>query len=311
MLWQNENLFPGQYQDSDSESLQTDILRFMAIIGFCLMAVFALIQAIPVTNPVKERVIEDLSRNEDRLEAELEHLKAENERLLGELNRLMLYEGIVRSGIKELEQVREELLRQKEEIDRLTGEKIEQQQDLMHYKMLLSKRDYKIRALEAEKERVQQIMEKAIKKTKTLPDPEKVPAPEPKDAQKEKGLYVAFESDHLFLDLLGAGKISLFINVTGMKQGFQVVEKDGMIDFTSRAPGKGLDLWEVQENMVPSEIIEAFKAWTTLSSREKMLIVGLTPEISRQIRGRKVSGGRFIIEEGGRVTYSKKTGVLE
>ncbi len=304
MLWQNENLFPAQYQDSDSESLQTDILRFMAIIGFCLMAVFALIQAIPVTNPAEERVIEDLSRDAGLLEAKLVHLRAENGRLLRELNRLMLYEVIAKSGIKELEQVREDLLQQKEEIDRLTGEKIEQQQDLMHYKVRLSKRDDKISALEAEKDRVQQIVEKAIKKTNTLPEPEKVPAPEPKDAPKEKGLYVAFESDRLFLDLLGAGKISLFINVTGMKQGFQVVEKDGMIDFTSRAPAKDLDLWEVQENMVPSEIIEAFKSWTTLSSREKMLIVGLTPEISRQIRGRKVSGGRFIIKEGGRVDYS-------
>ena len=304
MLWQNENLFPAQYQDSDSESLQTDILRFMAIIGFCLMAVFALIQAIPVTNPVKERVIEDLSHDAGLLEAKLEHLESENGRLLGELNRLMHYEEIVRSGIKELEQAREELLQQKEEIDWLTSEKIEQHQDLMHYRVLLSKRDDKIRALEAEKDRVQQIVEKAIKKTKTLPEPEKAPAPEPKDAQKEKGLYVAFESDRLFLDLLGAGKISLFINVTGMKQGFQVVKKNGMIDFTSRAPDKELDLWEVRENMVPSEIIEAFRAWTTLSSREKMLIVGLTPEISRQIRGRKVSGGRFIIKEGGRVTYS-------
>jgi hypothetical protein len=90
----------------------------------------------------------------------------------------------------------------------------------------------------------------------------------------------------------------------GMKKGFQVVKKGGRLDFRAGGPGNGLDLWEVKENMVPFEILEAFSAWTTLSSREKMLIVGLTPEISRQIRERKVSIGRFIIREGGSVTYN-------
>ena len=32
----------------DTEALQTDVMRFMAIIGLCLMAVFALVQGIPV-----------------------------------------------------------------------------------------------------------------------------------------------------------------------------------------------------------------------------------------------------------------------
>ena len=38
---------------SDTDALQTDVMRFMAIIGLCLMAVFALVQSIPVQQPVK------------------------------------------------------------------------------------------------------------------------------------------------------------------------------------------------------------------------------------------------------------------
>ena len=38
---------------SDTDALQTDVMRFMAIIGLCLMAVFALVQSIPAQKPVK------------------------------------------------------------------------------------------------------------------------------------------------------------------------------------------------------------------------------------------------------------------
>jgi len=301
VFWNNEDVYPAQL-DGENESLQTDILRFMAIIGFCLMAVFALVQAIPVTNPVKNAVIENLSHDPSLLEEDLDHLKSDNRKLIKDLNSMIKYEGIARSRQKELDQAREDLFVQKEKLDRLSTEKIMRQEDMFHYKKLLSKREEEIRALKAAKERVNKIMEKTIEEP--LPGPEKRPAHEYKEAAKEKGLYVAFSSDRVFLELLGSGKISMFITVTGMEQGFQATKKGGRIDFKTASPGIGLDLWEVKENMVPFEILEAFKAWTTLSSRKKILIVGLTPEISRQIRGKKVSEGRFIINSGGRVVYS-------
>ena len=39
---------------SDTDELQTDVMRFMSILGLCLMAVFALVQSIPVQD--QERV---------------------------------------------------------------------------------------------------------------------------------------------------------------------------------------------------------------------------------------------------------------
>jgi hypothetical protein len=36
---------------NDTDALQTDVMRFMAIIGLCLMAVFALVQSIPLQGP--------------------------------------------------------------------------------------------------------------------------------------------------------------------------------------------------------------------------------------------------------------------
>ena len=40
--------YPPGPAGQDTEALQTDVMRFMAIIGLCLMAVFALVQGIPV-----------------------------------------------------------------------------------------------------------------------------------------------------------------------------------------------------------------------------------------------------------------------
>ena len=301
MFWQEESLLSDQYVDVETEALQTDIQRFVAILGFCLMAVFALVQAIPVTGPEKDTVISDLSHKVDGQNAELEHLQSENKRLKKEIDQLMRYAGSLKN---ELHQAGKLLDQQKEDIDKLAAEQIGQQEDLMGYMKLLLKRDEKIRKLKAEKERVEQILERAVATVKDLVPKENGRRVESITPVEERGLYVAFESDRVFLDMLGSGKIRLFINVMGMKKGFQVVKKGGRLDFRAGGPGNGLDLWEVKENMVPFEILEAFNAWTTLSSREKMLIVGLTPEISRQIRDRKVSIGRFIIREGGSVTYN-------
>jgi hypothetical protein len=47
---------------SDTDALQTDVMRFMSIIGLCLMAVFALVQSIPQQEPDKAAPLEDLDR---------------------------------------------------------------------------------------------------------------------------------------------------------------------------------------------------------------------------------------------------------
>ena len=302
MFWQEENLLSSHNIDGETEALQTDIQRFIAILGFCLMAIFALVQSIPVIGPEKDTVIEDLSHKLDLQKIELEHLKSENVRLRKEIGRLMEYAGISRSLKNELDQARRRLDRQREEVDKLAGEKVVQQKDLMQYNKLLLKRDEKIRKLKAAQEAMEQFMEKITATVKGPVPKEKKPEVDRKPVE-EKGIYVAFESDLVFLNLLGAGKIRLFIKVMGMEQGFRVLSRDGKIDFKFGDPYYGLDLWELKESMVPPQILRDFTAWTTLSSREKMLIVGLTHEISQEIRGRKVVTGRFIIREEGRVTY--------
>ena len=72
---------------SDIDALQTDVMRFMSILGLCLMAVFALVQSIPLQEtsairpePEVEKLHEDIAVQQERarlLQAELNHLSAQ------------------------------------------------------------------------------------------------------------------------------------------------------------------------------------------------------------------------------------------
>ncbi|MEN8204446.1 MAG: hypothetical protein ABFS24_00415 [Pseudomonadota bacterium] len=75
---------------SDTDALQTDVMRFMSIIGLCLMAVFALVQGIPVQEQGKPALVLQAARIRQEiraqqqqlreLQAELQALKSEKDR---------------------------------------------------------------------------------------------------------------------------------------------------------------------------------------------------------------------------------------
>ncbi len=74
---------------SDTDALQTDVMRFMSIIGLCLMAIFALVQGIPVQESGKPaqalqaaKIREDIRTQQQQLRellAELHALKSEKD----------------------------------------------------------------------------------------------------------------------------------------------------------------------------------------------------------------------------------------
>ena len=82
--------YPPDSAGHDIEALQTDVMRFMSIIGLCLMAVFALVQAIPMQDQPKTglavqaaRLREDVRMKQleaGRLQAMLQALHADMQR---------------------------------------------------------------------------------------------------------------------------------------------------------------------------------------------------------------------------------------
>ncbi len=83
--------FPQRGFDTNSqeiEALQTDVMRFVAILGFVLMAIFALVQTLPVGPPDIPPSLED----PESLQREVERLRQQAQQLSGELQVL---EGVL------------------------------------------------------------------------------------------------------------------------------------------------------------------------------------------------------------------------
>jgi len=104
----------------DDRALETDIMRFMAILGFCLMAVFALIQSIPVsqqtggvglqTQPMLEQQLTQLHEQVRGLLTQVVGLQSEVEALEEANNQQkaqnqVLVEQLARSEAQLLEQL--------------------------------------------------------------------------------------------------------------------------------------------------------------------------------------------------------------
>ena len=75
---------------ADTENLHTDVMRFMAILGLCLAAIFALVQSVPVrgTNSLPQRPSQDAAQPDATLELErLGELQAEVSRLTEQIRK--------------------------------------------------------------------------------------------------------------------------------------------------------------------------------------------------------------------------------
>jgi len=227
MLHHYEDIFSIQHSDMDLELLQTDIQRFLAIIGFCLMAVFALVQSIPVVSPQPKTVVKDLNDQLSEQKYAIDQLRSENKRL------------------------KTKLIHQKKDSEKST-------------------------------------LSSNPKKTQS----------------KAKGIYVAFESDQIFMRLLKSQTIKLFIQFLDINLAFQVKMIHQKLEFEKADIDHLVDLWQVSESLIPEYIFHAFQSWTSLASQNKMIIVGLSPGISKQIRNiHNVKHGKFIIGKNGKVHF--------
>lgn len=76
---------------SDTDALQTDVMRFMSILGLCLMAVFALVQSLPSHDAESVHEDPERSRLHEKIAVQQQHaqaLKAELQRLLSQVEQV-------------------------------------------------------------------------------------------------------------------------------------------------------------------------------------------------------------------------------
>ena len=176
---------------SDIDALQTDVMRFMAIIGLCLMAVFALVQSIPEREAVKPV-------QPSRVAVVRPALQQEN-----------------------LQQIRQRILQKKRaqqlqaELDALKSEKDQTQQILA----VAEQRDEQVtgqiqQAREARERRENEVIrrspQQADKPASEKPPPVPEASPAAKPVPDKQGFTLRFASAAALDRLITAGSVSLY-----------------------------------------------------------------------------------------------------
>jgi hypothetical protein len=176
---------------SDIDALQTDVMRFMAIIGLCLMAVFALVQSIPEREAVKPV-------QPSRVAVVRPALQQEN-----------------------LQQIRQRILQKKRaqqlqaELDALKSEKDQTQQILA----VAQQRDEEVtgqiqQAREARERRENEVIrrspQQADKPASEKPPPVPEASPAAKPVPDKQGFTLRFASAAALDRLITAGSVSLY-----------------------------------------------------------------------------------------------------
>lgn len=313
MFWESENLLTGQPTDSDTEVLQTDIQRFLAILGFCLMAVFSLVQAIPVQNgegdPQLKHIQSQLSGLTERVSQLDEENKALRERLAQASKTREGQEAATSERIKELEgelaKASKEIDDQKQQIAALRAQVKNKEQQVVEQQQRINDIEKHVKKIEEKKREVQEKFKDLFEQFENLKSKKK---PKNKKAsstgQAGKGLVVRFESKGAFMRMLEQGAIQALIQIKGVKLYFGVTVENGEVKFGQYNIPSGYSLWEISEDQVPDDIVDGFKRHTTIASKDKMFIVGLPDAIHKNINMTKTSG-EYVIHGNGKVEFNE------
>ena len=224
---------------SDTDALQTDVMRFMSIIGLCLMAVFALVQGIPLQEQGKPaqpsqpaRLREEISLQQQQvreLQAELQSLRLS---MVTTQQRLTTAKEHLRQAAGQAQQARAERDQLESRLE-ILGRQLEQQRqaladieqdsrqkeqnlDELHQRLLNTQRQLDQSRTEIETLQHQSRQPAATpvieRQAPPAPVPEAVttPAPKPEPATDRQGFTLRFESDAALDRLVAAGSVRLY-----------------------------------------------------------------------------------------------------
>lgn len=253
----------------ESESLQTDVMRFMAILGLCLTAIFALVQSIA-------------PRQQESANAQ-GHATEE----------LASMTNLADAMRRELDQIEAELLQRKEELRTLRIVSAERSESLRSVSARLEKER---KALERVEGRVRAIASEqtdmASERKRPRPAPEQHQAPSP-------GFVLRFASARSLDELVLQGAVAVY-GIQG-KQAWRLSEQDGIPRFTD-APQPGR-YYEMSSDTVPDRYVAALQeAAQSRPDRPLDWGVVLPESTERQIialLGRFRGGVLVINKEGG------------
>lgn len=302
---------------SDTETLQTDVMRFMAILGLCLTAVFALVQSLPARKserPGEKLPAERLQQSSEIQQMQALELQAQLRNLSAQIREARVRHDQAKRSLtstqEQLARALDEAQHARRERERLTAELESLQRALGQGRQSLeavqkahklAQRQHLRDAQQPPRNRSSQRVESPAAKPDAAPQPH--PAEQTRHSEPgpvAQGFTLRFASSEALDRLVGAGRVR-FYGMAG-KQAWRLSLQQSGPDFAQDAfPGQ---FHEMSPATVPPPYVEAFaKSARDLRGRAVVWGVQLPPHTERQIVSltRDLQGGALVIDADGQV----------
>lgn len=302
--------------DSDAEVLQTDVMRFMALLGFLLVGIFALVQALPVSPVDQSPALEERARLERELLALQRHVADQRDRLQRLLQSVAAAQAMREELERDARQVRSELTRVRTTAEHLATEvearkesleALEQRLDrgresLSRTRRELERERAELTTLESELNRAEQRAAQAAQAPPTpAPSPPEQSASEPaRQAGKvpQRGVSISFASDRAFHRLVSEQRVQ-FYAVIGQRS-WKADPLGRVINFRAGAPPG--QFHEMAPETVPDRYRRSLRAVVSAADGRDIVWATVLPqamvaEIRRRVSG--LRGAEVVIQADG------------
>ena len=311
---------------NDVEMLQTDVMRFFAILCLCLMAIFALVKTLPMAPPADRPTIAeptDLKAEAQSLQIRIATLKKKLAEILTQvqaasiaaeqssmqvkkaakdeqniLTRLANHQQQLKKVTRSLNQTRRELKISGARLAALVNDIDTKQQIQSGLRSQIKAETQNINKIQGALDRANQKVNQRHHRNQDTPlKPSQADPPKPAATD---GYILRFASDAALQTLISAGQV-YFYAVAGQKA-WQLRLTGGRPGFVStKSPAQ---IYEMETATVPTEYITAFEQQVAAFGRNGVtwgvtLPAQTTASISRLTKGQK--GGDLVIMPDGEV----------
>jgi hypothetical protein len=311
---------------NDVEMLQTDVMRFFAILCLCLMAIFTLVKALPMSPPAGRPTISepaDIKAEAQSLQLQIATLRrklaesrtqvqmasiaaeqaaiqakkaAEDEKFI--ISRLEQRQQELKAANRSLNRTRQKLRRSELKLAGLISDIDKKQQISSALKSRIKHETKNLQKIQIDLDRANaNVSERQAEKTDTSIKP---PEPDTPRASAREGFVLKFASDNALQTLI-AGKRVNFFALTGTKA-WKLRLTGGRPGYiASSNPGQ---IYEMEPATVPTAYRVAFQQQVAAFGRSAVtwgvtLPIQTTASINRLVKGQKP--GDLVIMPDGKV----------
>jgi len=314
---------------NDVEMLQTDVMRFFAILCLCLMAIFALVKALPMAPPADRPTIAeptDLKAEAQSLQIQIATLRKQLAETLTQvqaastaveqssmqvkkaakdeqkiLTRLANHQRQLKKVAQSLNQTQRELKLSGARLAGLVNDIDTKQQIQSGLRSQIKEETQNLAKIQAALDQVNQKVKQSRHRNQDTPLKPSEPDP-PKPSAKD-GYILRFASDAALQTLISAGQV-YFYAVAG-KKAWQLRLTGGRPDYVSAI--NPAQIYEMETATVPIEYTTAFEQQVAAFGRKGVtwgvtLPAQTTASISRLTKGQ--NAGDLVIMPDGEVTLN-------